>query len=48
MFALAAAIVWLLTMPAIGVFDDAENGLFLGLALLAAHLAIPLSGPWRR
>jgi sterol desaturase/sphingolipid hydroxylase (fatty acid hydroxylase superfamily) len=46
--ALAAAIIWLLTMPAIGVFDDPTNGLYLGLALFAAHFAVDLGVPWPR
>ena len=46
MFAIAAAIVWFLTAPFIGVFDDPANGLYLGLALFAAHHAVNLAVPW--
>jgi hypothetical protein len=46
MFALAAAIVWLLTAPFIGAFDDPANGLYLGLALFAAHFALDVGVPW--
>lgn len=48
MLALAAAIVWLLTAPFIGAFDDPNNGLYLGLALFAAHFAVDLAIPFGR
>jgi hypothetical protein len=47
MFAIAAAIVWFLTAPFIGVFDDPANGLYIGLALFALHFGVPVSLPKR-
>lgn len=47
MFAIAAAIVWLITAPFIGVFDDPANGLYVGLALFALHHAIAIALPFR-
>jgi hypothetical protein len=48
MLALAAAVVWLLTAPFIGVFDDPADGLYVGLALFAAHFGLPIGIPGRR
>lgn len=47
MFAIGAAIVWFLTAPFIGVFDDPANGLYVGLALFALHDAIAIALPTR-
>lgn len=46
--ALAAAIIWLLTAPFIGAFDNPANGLYLGLALFAAHFAVDIGIPFGR
>lgn len=50
MFALVATIVWFLTAPFIGAFDDPANGLYVGLALFAAHFAFGtiVTMPWER
>ena len=48
MLAIAAAVVWLITAPFIGAFDDPANGLYVGLALFAAHFAFDLAIPWGR
>jgi hypothetical protein len=48
MLAIAAAIVWLVTAPFIGALDDPANGLYLGLALFAAHFGVPLAIPSRK
>lgn len=48
MFAVAAAIVWFITAPFLGVFDDPANGLYLGLALFALHHAIEIGIPTGR
>lgn len=47
MFALAAAIVFLL--HAVGVLDNSEdvNWLYIGLSAWAAHFAFPISFPSR-
>jgi hypothetical protein len=47
MLAIAAAVVWLLTAPFIGAFDDPANGLYIGLALFALHFGLPVSLPKR-
>jgi hypothetical protein len=48
MLAIFAAIVWLVTAPFIGAFDDPANGLYLGLALFALHFGVPIGLPSRR
>lgn len=48
MLAVAAAVVWLVTAPFIGAFDDPANGLYIRLALLALHFGLPISIPGRR
>jgi hypothetical protein len=46
MLAIAAAVIWLITAPFIGAFDDPANGLYIGLALFAAHFGLGPLMPW--